>query len=73
MNITDLIVEYVKQGKSVELTSIGTISCKPAHAQGSTKNTESAMVDFSNNTTDNDNAFIQHLAEIECVDVDRWR
>lgn len=70
MNITDLIVEQLKQGKSVELAGIGTLGSElqsPRHdkARGVYYPAHRTLV--FNNATTGDESMVTLLAERECV------
>lgn len=70
MNITDLIVEQLKQGKSVELAGIGTLGSElqsPRHdkARGVYYPAHRTLV--FNNATTGDDSMVTLLAERECV------
>lgn len=70
MNITDLIVEQLKQGKSVELAGIGTLGSElqsPRHdkARGVYYPAHRTLV--FNGTTTGDDSMVSLLAERECV------
>lgn len=72
MNITNLIVDYLKQGHVVELPKIGTLSNQrqSAHMDDAshTFHAERNTVSFSTDTNGN-NDIVKHLAEVECVDL----
>ena len=72
MNITDLIVEFLKQGNTVELPGIGTLrnERQSAHMDDTTGtfHAEHDAILFSNNTNGNTD-FVKRLAEAECVDM----
>ena len=72
MNITELIVDYLKQGHVVELPNIGTLSNQrqSAHMDDATRTFHAGQdaVTFSSNTNGN-NDIVKYLAEVECVDM----
>ncbi|KWW42326.1 MAG: hypothetical protein F083_230 [bacterium F083] len=72
MNITELIVDYVRQGHSVELTGIGTLNnrLQPARMDDSSQTffAERHDISFSTATNGNDD-IVRYLAETECVDM----
>ncbi len=70
MNITDLIVDLLRQGKQVELPGIGTFGSEPqAPHHDSEKGIfypSSRTITFSNSTSD-DQSMVELLAARECV------
>lgn len=80
MNITDLIVEQLKQGKSVELPGIGTLASElqnPHHDTATGTFYPAHRIPTFSTATTGDDSFVGLLAERECVgqDVARqmWR
>lgn len=70
MNITELIVEYLKEGHSVEITGIGTLKCaqEDAHLDSETKTYYPGreIITYSNELA-GDSSIINLIAEKECV------
>ena len=73
MNITDLIVEQLKQGRSVELTGIGTLSTvmqSPRHDQAKGIYYPAHLTPTFTDTTSGDEGIVEVLAERECVGIE---
>lgn len=72
MNITDLIVEFLNQGNTVELPGIGTLNNQrqSAHMDDATRtfHAERNAIQFSTATHGNTD-IVKRLSEVECVDM----
>lgn len=70
MNITDYLVEYLKQGRPVELPGVGALVAKRVEAfyDAPTSTFYPTRTDIEiEATVHNDSEFVQYIADKECV------